>query len=405
MGFRPGYRYRVKLTGITGHPELALAPTLEVRGSLCTPLNINPAKYPAPVVFSDTDLEHILDGVFVTRVVYLEHPDKAVPTATQPNQPVERTLPASDDLWESAKELGRPMMIVRLGERQADENELRQRAIPGTILFPGERSLAPPALPPCVPWAGIQMTDSVLGPRLPEEECLQDGGTSGRPARMDSGHLAGLNPSDTVAEYTDSLGHRRLVKSNRVCLFVPRFALLRNEVPLAGLQVRTVPGSTPGVRIQQELGLRLPSMQTAHQEQPGAMGTRVRAGGAVGEQGVVRLVRLDVLDGYQMAQSPGDLLGTIRAPQLTGVERLRLTKQMAFARSFLEHRSAEGVEQTKAPAVIGRIAGMKLVSATAELRDVTAICNEAPRCSSCWPIDRFCCTNGPTGTPARWETW
>jgi hypothetical protein len=34
VGLRPGYIYRIKLTGLPGHPTEALYPTLEVRGSL-----------------------------------------------------------------------------------------------------------------------------------------------------------------------------------------------------------------------------------------------------------------------------------------------------------------------------------------------------------------------------------
>src|SRR5437660_168295 len=47
-GFRPGYIYRVKLSGFPDHPDLVLFPTLEVRGTLCLPPNLNPADYPAP---------------------------------------------------------------------------------------------------------------------------------------------------------------------------------------------------------------------------------------------------------------------------------------------------------------------------------------------------------------------
>jgi uncharacterized repeat protein (TIGR01451 family) len=380
VGFRPGYLYRIKLTGIPEHPGLALAPTLEVRGSLYPSPRVNPARYPAPLAFGETVLDRILEGVFVTRVVYLEHPDKAIPTATRPDQPVERTLPVEADLWESAREFGRPVLLIRLGERQADETDLRQRAIPGTILFPGEQGLAPPAAGPCLPWAGYQVHDPVLGPRPPEEECLHDGGDTGRPAGIDNqGRLGGLDPSDTVAEYTDSQGRRRLARSNRICLCVPRFAMLRSELPLAGFLVRTGPGQAPGMLAQKELGMRVPSLQTAQQEQLGALRSRIRPGGTAGEQGVGRLLRLEVLEGYLMSQGPGDLLGTAVVQQLGERERVQLTKQLALARNVGAKQSAEGFEQSRGPAVVGRVDGMKLVTATAELRDLTAICGETPQ--------------------------
>ena len=56
VGLRPGYIYRIKCFGFADRPDLAIYPTLEVRGSLSLTARINPASFPAPVVLTDADL-------------------------------------------------------------------------------------------------------------------------------------------------------------------------------------------------------------------------------------------------------------------------------------------------------------------------------------------------------------
>ena len=88
-GFRPGYVYRIAVSGLPSEPGMTLYPTLEVRGTLHVPSNVRVADYPAPVVFSDTDIDRVLAGSLVTKVVYLENPEQAVPEPTRPDQPLE----------------------------------------------------------------------------------------------------------------------------------------------------------------------------------------------------------------------------------------------------------------------------------------------------------------------------
>src|SRR5437868_3593958 len=60
VGLRPGYIYRVELTGLEGRPGISLAPSLEVRNTLTLPPGLNAATYPAPVEFTDADIEQAL---------------------------------------------------------------------------------------------------------------------------------------------------------------------------------------------------------------------------------------------------------------------------------------------------------------------------------------------------------
>src|SRR5262249_31391319 len=128
---------------------------------------------------------------------------------------------------------GRPVLVVRAGDRDASDQEQRQKSVPGTVLFPGEKGLALPRVPPHLPWACFQWDDPLLGKKPPEAECLRDGGDAGGPV--------GFDPEDTVAEYRDAEGRKCIAISNRCCVCVPRFAVLRSELRLELTQAAQIP--------------------------------------------------------------------------------------------------------------------------------------------------------------------
>src|SRR5207247_2008423 len=101
--------------------------------------------------------------------IVLEHPDRAVPVASDKDRPMETKVHPHRNMIEEAWLLGRPMAVVRIGERQADLMELHAKAIPGTLLLPGDPCLGAPALPPCVPYQTFRVTDPNHGLRYPEE--------------------------------------------------------------------------------------------------------------------------------------------------------------------------------------------------------------------------------------------
>src|SRR5262245_23920636 len=237
-GLRPGYLHRVRLSNLPDRPGMMLSPTIEVTDALCLPPHLSTAKYPVPVTFSEQDLDRIAAGRFITKVVYLEDPEKAVAVPTRADQPLELDLPPNRDLMFEAHQLGRPMVVVRVGSRDVSDKELAAQTVPETVLLPGQNGLGTPPVPPCLPWAGVRLFDPTLGPKPPTEECLHDGGDAGLPAGVDhTGQLRGVEPADTVAEYRDASGRLKVAVSNRVCLCVPRFGILRTEVPLQGFEV------------------------------------------------------------------------------------------------------------------------------------------------------------------------
>jgi uncharacterized repeat protein (TIGR01451 family) len=238
VGFRPGYIYRIKLTGLPGHPNDALYPTLEVRGTLVLPPGLRAGDFPAPLIFSTEDIEKVLASAYLTKIVVLENPDIALPDATEKGQPIEIETASSREAMAEARVRGRPMIILRWGERTIGADELARQAIPGTILLPDQQTLPLPAVPPCIPWSAMQIVDPILGPQCAVEECLHDGGDIPPFAGINAlGQLGGLNPTDTVAVYADSRGRRHIAVSNRVCICVPRFVVMRTESAPAGLGV------------------------------------------------------------------------------------------------------------------------------------------------------------------------
>src|SRR5439155_25325533 len=149
--------------------------------------------------------------------------------ATKAEGPIELNFLPNRNLWLEAESRGRPLMIVRLGEREMTPQELAAESVPGTVLFPGEKVLPAPQGPPCLPWMCYPLVDPLAGQSCPEDEiCFHDGGDAGQRAGIAAdGKLVGLDPSDTIAHYRDSSGAPRIAISNRVCFRAPRYVLMR----------------------------------------------------------------------------------------------------------------------------------------------------------------------------------
>jgi uncharacterized repeat protein (TIGR01451 family) len=379
VGFRPGYTYRIKIDGLPGQTQ-PLYPTLEVRGSLYLLPQVNPADYPAPFVLSGDDVTRVFENVFLTKVIYLEHPDRAVPSATRPGQLIERPLSAAEDLLDEARQYGRPMLVVRVGERPVNTEELMAAGVPGTILLPTEKSLPPARIPPYVPFVCVAPYDSVLGPKPPEEECLHDGGDVGQRAGIGpDGRVAGLDPTDTIAEYTDSKGLRRIMPSNRICVCVPRYAALRSELPLAGYETRLGPLSAEEIARQLQMGALLPSLAAHKYEQLTAMQVKRRPSVSEAETRLGQLVRVEVLEAVHVYEGPALALLTTAVAQLTEVQRVRLFKQIELVKALSSRTGLSALQQTATTSVVGRVEGLGVFTANLETVDVTCVCGEPPQ--------------------------
>lgn len=121
LALQLGRVYRFRISHMPQYPGVELYPTIEVIDRLHPPAG-HEWEFPVPVVFTDEDIRHALQGRLVTRVVYLEQPQLAA-TATAEDLVLPRNLPPNDDPFEIADRLGRPLLVVRLGGRVPAVNE------------------------------------------------------------------------------------------------------------------------------------------------------------------------------------------------------------------------------------------------------------------------------------------
>ena len=113
-GLLVGSVYRFQVTRIPSMEGAELYPTLEVIDRTYPPPGLA-TRYPIVINLDQEDFEAALGGKLVTRVIYLEDPDTAVPMQQTPvtNRPME--VAEYQDALEVADRLGRPVAIVRIG--------------------------------------------------------------------------------------------------------------------------------------------------------------------------------------------------------------------------------------------------------------------------------------------------
>ena len=380
VGMRPGYLYRAQLSNLPHRPGLTLYPTLQVRGSLQLAPRFRASAFPATVHLDDEDIEAVLNGSLITKLVYLEHPDRAEPRPTRPGEVLQTNLPPRSNLLNEAMARGRPVLVVYLGQRAPTVEELTSQTVANTILYPGERAVGPAAIPPFVPLFMPPFKDPIAGPRPAEEECLHDGGDRGVKVGLTAaGELGGLDPEDTVAQWTDSKGRRHVTCSNRVCLCVPRFAVLRCEVPLLLTEQVVGPGAALKVLRQEQVQERKPALLASQFERLQGYRGRLRPGENINVKGPGLLVGLKVLQAEQINLGPFEFVGTKQVLLLSPVQKVLMVKQLQLARELSLLQQLAGTEQVIGTSVIGRVkGGPEVVTALASTRDLTVCCNETP---------------------------
>jgi uncharacterized repeat protein (TIGR01451 family) len=278
IGFRPGYSYRLAVFDIPTLPRQLFFPSLEVLGALALMRN---ADFPAHVNFTEDEFRKVIAGTYVKKVVSMERPDQAIPIATKTDEPLEIPVLSTRDPLIEAAERGQPLVVYQLGQRFLTPLELAAQAIPGTVLLPGDKLLGAPRLPPYLKWSWCPVYDPLHGPRPPSEfVTLYDGGDSGPPAGFDRfGKLRGLDPTDTVAEYMDSKGNKKLAVSNRVSLCVPRFLIFKTEFSLATQAARLSVNSALTMAAPSASVGQASLKEQLQQQQPESIGAGMRLSG------------------------------------------------------------------------------------------------------------------------------
>ncbi|MGE0606767.1 MAG: hypothetical protein AB7O62_06540 [Pirellulales bacterium] len=113
-GMLIGAVYRLRVANIPNRLGAEVFPTIEVIDRLYPPEN-QAARFPIVIELTAEDLQLAADGKYVTRVVYLEDPDNALPVRQEEQGWFDAV--AGEDPLRVADELGRPVAVVRMGGR------------------------------------------------------------------------------------------------------------------------------------------------------------------------------------------------------------------------------------------------------------------------------------------------
>jgi hypothetical protein len=113
-----GATYRFKVSGLPDLPGIEVYPTVELIDHLHAPPG-SEQDFPVPLEITAADVQAAAQNRLVTKVIYLEQPDLALP------EPQENGLHTSDfaanaNLMKLADERGRPVAIIRIGGRLPD---------------------------------------------------------------------------------------------------------------------------------------------------------------------------------------------------------------------------------------------------------------------------------------------
>ena len=121
VGLQVGNVYRFQLTEITNLEGVHLYPSVEVIDRLYPPAG-RELEFPVPIDLNADDLRLAAAGKYVTRVIYIEEPDEAVPFTDDEDaeQRYFEVLPGDDPLV-VAQGLGRPVAVLRIGGRVPDQ--------------------------------------------------------------------------------------------------------------------------------------------------------------------------------------------------------------------------------------------------------------------------------------------
>ena len=118
VALRVGSIYRIKISDLPDFPGAELYPTVELIDRLHPPRE-REIEFAIPILLNAEEIAMALEGRLVTKVIYLEQPDRAAPVRNT-NAARNRVAEPRENLLAIADEAGRPMVIVRVGGRLPD---------------------------------------------------------------------------------------------------------------------------------------------------------------------------------------------------------------------------------------------------------------------------------------------
>lgn len=119
-GLLLGPVYRLKLSELADYPGLELYPTIELVDRLHPPAG-RETEFPVIIEFTTDELEAAAAGRLITKIIYLEQPNRASLLPASPGKAVPAIqVGPRDNPLEVADVNGRPLAIVRVGGRVPD---------------------------------------------------------------------------------------------------------------------------------------------------------------------------------------------------------------------------------------------------------------------------------------------
>ena len=227
FGMRVGTAYYLRLSNLPNRPEAELFPVIQLVGHLHRPPGVDPSRYPIRVQLTEDDIDNVLrNGRLVTEIVYLEDPEQALPLHLPKDEIPVVTLSPAENPMKVAQALGRPMVVVEIGNRAPTAEEIDGSAIYPIAAVPCPFTAAEgPCQVACGPVCGTPPPPG--RPWLPRDEFLCDGGDQKNPAATaGNGNLRGIDPRDAVVRF-QAEARPRVLPTNMVCIYAPRFGAVR----------------------------------------------------------------------------------------------------------------------------------------------------------------------------------
>ncbi len=116
-----GQRYRMRVSGMPEFPGVEFYPSIELIDRLHPP-TCHIEDFPIEFELTEEEFEWAANGRLVTKVVYLEQPERVPTTLLDAKQRITTIEPSHNAIAE-ADMLGRPVAIIRLGGRTPDPNQ------------------------------------------------------------------------------------------------------------------------------------------------------------------------------------------------------------------------------------------------------------------------------------------
>lgn len=119
-----GSVYRFQLSSIPGEEGVEIYPSIEIIDRLYPPPE-REHRFPIPVVIEEDDIQGVMRGDMVARVIYLEDSEIAMPVSYAGETQRVHDVAATEEAIQTADHMGRPVAILRIGSRIPDPKQDR----------------------------------------------------------------------------------------------------------------------------------------------------------------------------------------------------------------------------------------------------------------------------------------